>query len=541
MGAQGRALRDRRRLTWLVCAALLAGAPGAASARDCLEGTGIQALRAGIESGRLAGEQTRLKGVVSGRFPGSDGLNGFFLQQQGRDRPPWGLFVYTPEHAASELPVRGERVSVRGQAGEHQGNPQLEWVREIRSCGHRKPEAVTISPPLSRERRHELAGVLVAIDEPLTVTGHHELQRWGVLQLSVKGRRFHPASGVAGGRDAGFVLDDGSYEREPHPVPYLDSQQGRRVGSRLTRSEGILVRRFGQWRLHPVAEPVFRNANPRVSPPEVPSGAFRMASVNLQNFFPVTQQRGPSDPELRRRREAGIVEALAELDADVIAVQELANNQAAARELRQRLNRAAPGRYRFALGSDAVGNDAIRVALLLRAARVRTLHADVVSGRAHNRPPVRARVTLNGGREINVIAVHFKSRGGCGEDQVCGQQRRRAQARALSGALTGTDGEPVFVLGDFNSYAREQPLRTLAEAGIRPMVAPTLAADQRYTYVHRGQSGMLDFILGNRAADQWPQQGTIWHMGSDEVRGIPDRGPWGATDHDPVILDLLPR
>lgn len=523
-------------------AGLLGLLPGAAGARDCPAGRSIGAVREAVANSRITDEPIRVTGIVTGRFPGEHRLNGFFLQQDQEGGVPAGIFVYTPEHDQAEIPRHGTRVSVRAQAGEHRGSPQLEWVRTIRPCGRGEPEAVAIAPPLAPQRLDKLEGVLVRLDRELVVTGNHQLDRWGVLQLAAGGRLFHEATGVEGGREAGIVLDDGSYESQPQAAAYRDAEHGRRVGSRLTAAEGVLVKRFNQWRLHPVTEPVFRTTNPRRSPRERPEDALRLATLNLNNFFPITGARGPSDKALRQRREAGIVKALAAMDADVLAVQELANNPAAARELRRRLNAATRDDYRFALGTGRVGDDAIRVALLVRDGGLTVVDAGVIPGHAHNRPPVWARLEGSAdSRSLTTVAVHFKSRGGCGAGGVCGRERRRAQARSVASWLRDDASGPTFVLGDFNSYTQERPLQALARARLIPIVEPALPVEQRYTYVHRARSGMLDFILANESARELPSEGHVWHMGADEARGFATTGPWGASDHDPVMLDVLPR
>lgn len=540
MGAQRRSLRSgaRRGLMGLA----LGAASVAVHAQACPADTTIEEIRRGVQAGELEGASVRVRGVVTGRFTGDKALNGFFIQQPGRDAAPDGLFVYTPDHGRGDIPARGTRVSVRGQAGVHRGQAQLEWVAAITSCGQRSLQPIALDPPLSPSRRRALQGVLVATSGALVVTANQGLHRWGVLELAVGRRLFQASSGVEGGRPAGFVLDDGSYVTDPDTVAYTHEGHGRRLGSRLGRAKGILVKRFGQWRLHPVTKPSFSALNPRTLPPEADDDHLRVASFNLNNFFPVTAARGHRDQAKRRRHEAAVIRALGAMDADVLVIQELANNRAAAEVLRDRLNRRVPGRYDFATGPGRIGDDAIRVAILVRRqSGVGVVAVEALRNGPHNRPPVSVRLRLPEGGKLDVTGVHFKSRGGCGSDGVCGEARRQAQARALRRSLRPADDVPSLVTGDFNSYYQEAPLRRLRAAGLKPGVAPRVAPGQRYTYVYQGRAGMMDFALMDARARSLTRAGRIWHVGADEATRPAARGPWGASDHDAVIVDIAKR
>jgi len=116
-----------------------------------------------------------------------------------------------------------------------------------------------------------------------------------------------------------------------------------------------------------------------------------------------------------------------------------------------------------------------------------------------------------------------------------------AQAKALASAIPLDDATPTVVLGDVNSYSRERPMRYLGQAGLKRGLGPRLSPRDRYTYVYHGRSGMLDAALMDDAAQALNWQGAIWHFAADEARQPADHGPWGASDHDALILDLLPR
>ena len=130
-------------------------------------------------------------------------------------------------------------------------------------------------------------------------------------------------------------------------------------------------------------------------------------------------------------------------------------------------------------------------------------------------------------------------------------------------------GDPdVLLLGDFNSYSKEDPVTTL-EAGGYTDLAASLLGPGSYSYLFDGQLGHLDY--GFASASLAPQVTGIgnWHINADEVdlfdyndevfdspgeatfeekpdgsALVPPRvvfqpgTPYRASDHDPVLVGL---
>src|SRR5690606_19198753 len=91
------------------------------------------------------------------------------------------------------------------------------------------------------------------------------------------------------------------------------------------------------------------------------------------------------------------------------------------------------------------------------------------------------------GRIISVVANHFKSKSGDGDEPADGQGHfnadRTAQAQSLlefSGEIEDATGSSdVLLLGDFNAYSEEDPIEVFDQAGWTDLVA---ANDAGYTY-----------------------------------------------------------
>ncbi|MCS4503192.1 ExeM/NucH family extracellular endonuclease [Arhodomonas aquaeolei] len=491
------------------------------------------------------GDAVAVHGVVAANFGGDNALGGLYVQATGSE--PAGVFVYAPDRTAAELPPAGTRVRVSARSGRYHGRFQLEWVQRIERCGRATLAPVALELPATAGRLTMLEDTLVRLDSPLVVTGNHDLGRYGSLRLAV-GRRLH-SSGGKRGQPAGVLLDDGRYTRDPRPVPYLDGNGTRRAGDRVYAVTGILDRAFGAWRIHPVEPPRFAAGNPRARAPGR-RGAWRVASLNLENYFITRGGRGAPTAASFRAQQRRLVAALTALDADVLALQEIENRPAAVRRLVAALNRSLPGarHYRSAAAGRDRGGAVLRNALLYRPSRFSVERVVLDQDRTHNRAPVAARLRDARGRRAWVVSVHFKSRGGCPAEgdadrgAGCWARRRTRQARALSVWLHGlAGGDRALVLGDFNTYPGEPPLRVLAGGRrLQALAVRHIPPGQRYSYVYRGRAGLLDHALATPGLAESVRGVRLWHINADEPPVAAGRGPWRSSDHDPLLVDLFP-
>ncbi len=552
----------------LLLSTLIAPLPAAASACEDADTTPVYELAGqGVER-RAPEGRVRVEGVVTGAFLGEAGLDGFFIRgtEPAPDGLPSGLFVYAPElgPAQRERIEPGRRLLLTGEAAEHRGRPQLAWLAAVRACGTAPVTAHEIAWPPPEPGR--LEGVHVRLATPMVVTGNSELQRYGSLTLTPRRRAFRPTNfraesgppspALAGRR---LRLDDGSYGGRPEPVPYLDADGTRRLGSRVRRLTGVLTRAFGAWRLHPTEAPAFEAANPRPDPlPEPAAGTVRVAALNTGGYFVTLGERGAADRAALARQRAKLVAAAGRLRADILVLVEVENRPAAPADLVERLAAATGRPWRLARGGET-GDDAIRVSLAYRADRVEPVTEVARDARPvhHRPPPVAGFRPASGGAAFAVAGIHLKSKGGCPEagqvdrGQGCWNERRVEQAEALNGFLEawrqGRSGMPVLAAGDLNAYGGEDPARALAAAGRVDLLAEHLPWRDRYTYVYRGEAGYLDHLQADPGLADRVAAVYTYPINADEPRFLrydaddPDRvagDAFRAADHDPVAVDL---
>lgn len=578
-------LPPRRRLAPLALAlALLATTPIAAGAKVAQDVTPIGRVQGSGERSPLDGRQVTVEGVVTADWRA--GLGGFFMQDggDGDANTPDAIFVQPSGEAALAV---GDRVRVRGQVVESAaGKASLTTLKagRIERIAGDQPLPLRELPAAPADWR-ALEGERVRITAPLTLSGTDGLARNGELVVSFEGRLWQPSEVAVPGSPAyagverdnarrRLVLDDGSSERNPAQVRYLPADVVLRTGTAIGAVEGIVDRRYdGSWRLQLTA-PVAATAPQRPGAPQVP-GSLHVAAFNLENFFN-GDGKGGGFPTLRGARTqaefqaqlAKLVATIRPLQADVAALMELENDgygpDSAIATLVAALNegQGKAGDWRFVDAGQGPGTNPIRVGLIYRASKVKPVgHWATTAGGPfadHSRSPLaQAFRSKAGGAPFIVVANHFKSKG-CSEasgadadqhdGQACWNATRVETARRLDDWLrtdpTGTGATRIVLLGDFNAYAQESPLRELRARGWQDAFV-VAGVERPYSYVYNGQTGRLDHALLSPGFAPALRGAAEWHINADEMDALGYRernveGPWRSSDHDPLLLGFDP-
>lgn len=534
----------------------------------------------------LDGREVTVEGVVTGNF--GRHLGGWFLQDSGDGDPATadGLFVLAEN--AFEV-HHGDRVRVHGRVLEFgDGDATFTALQPlaVQPLGRGEVDFATVTAPPDDWERYE--GMQVRIEAPLTVSGQHDLARRGVLATAFDGRLFAPTEIAMPGAEAaavaadnarrGLLLDDARADEDPARVWYLpDHARSPRAGSVVEGVQGIVDQRFGRYRLQLTA-PVDLQPAARPPAPQV-GGDVRIAALNLENLFNgdghgggFPTERGARSPAELAAQLERLVATIAALDPDVVALMELENDgygpASSIAQLVAALNRGG-GDWRFVDAGEGPGDDAIRVGLIHRAARVRAVGVpatleDRPFGRRSRAPLAQAFAPIaNGTRDgpvFTVVANHFKSKrcgdasGGDrdqGDGQGCWNALRSDSARRLAQWLetdpTGSGSDLVAIVGDLNAYTMEDPVRILREAGWRDALAD--ASAPAYGYVYDGQAGRLDHALLSPALAARLAGAAEWHSNADEAPNVGYRAanggdghrPWRSSDHDPLLVGLRLR
>jgi predicted extracellular nuclease len=412
-----------------------------------------------------------------------------------------------------------------------------------------------------------------------------------------------------------ITLDDGLGSQNPpvlrHPNGNPFSLDNRfRGGDLVQNTTGVLGFDFNLYRIQPTAPAVYTAVNPRADAPARAEQGLRIAGMNTLNFFltpdypaghVLDNTCGPSqDMECRgadadqpsefTRQRNKLLAAIHGLDADIVGLNEIENTPGveplgdAVHGLVAGLNEMPDANPYAFIDTGVIGTDAIRVGLIYRPARVTPINTLAVLDSSadprfidtKNRPSLAQTFLDNAtGARFTVVVNHFKSKGtDCLDiddpDIEDGQGNcnltRTAAAQALADWLatdpTQSTDVDVLLIGDFNSYAMENPVAAL-EAGADDATGTLddytnliakFQGKNAYSYVFDGQFGYLDHALASSGLTAQTVGAADWHINADEPdvfdydtsfkpapqQALYEPNGYRASDHDPVVVDVVP-
>ena len=568
----------------------------------------IHTLQGTTETSPVAGQVKTVEAVVTGDFQNtSGGLSGFFVQEETTDRDAnaltsEGLFIY--DNGFGVNVTTGDVVRATGTVTEHFGLTELNTVSSLEVCssGVSLPVTDVTLPFASTTTMERYESMLIRLRQTLTVTSNFGLGRYGEVVVSSGGRLFTPTNIVSPGAAANtlqaandlnrLVIDDGSSTQNPDPIVYpgtgLTAFNTLRSGDTVGNVVGVVGYTAGAYRVHPTRAPQFLASNPRIAAPTLPgTGSLHVASFNVLNYFNgdglgggyPTARGADTATEFTRQRNK-IITAIGATGADIIGLMELENDgygvNSAIQDLTNGLNAAAPVGTRYSFinpGVSGIGTDAIAVGLIYRNETVQTIGAAAILDASvdarfndkKNRPTLAQSFveTATGGR-LTIAVNHLKSKGSScasigdpdtGDGQGNCKLTRTNAARALMSWLasdpTGSGDSDVLIIGDLNSYAKEDPVSVILAAGYSNLMASQ--GSGTYSFDFKGQSGSLDHALASPSLTAQVTGATDWHINADEPRVLDyneefkstkqlielyNGDAYRASDHDPVVVEL---
>ncbi len=548
----------------------------------------------------LVGQTVTTQGVVTGDFETFSALAGFYIQDpvgDGSAATSDGLFIYNASR--NDVSV-GDSVAVTGEVVEFNGITELSDVSSITGCseGAAVPTTPISLPEAENGDLEHNEGMHVSFAQELTISQNFFLGRYGQLTLSSGGRMYNPTNVYRPGTPEALaladenarrviILDDGRSSQNPNPIPYIGEDDTNRAGDTITGLTGNVD--YGlitsnsttrDYRIQPTAPVVMDRENERMAEPEDVGGRLQVAAFNVLNYFNgdglgggfPTSRGADSEVEFERQRDK-IIAAITAMDAEIVGLMEIENDAtggSAIEDLVDGLNaEAGAGTYDF-IDTGIIGGDEIKVALIYQPARVTPLGDYDTLTRAEdprflddrNRPPLAQTFTENGTDQVLTVVVnHLKSKGSdCDDlgdpDADDGQgncnKTREAAAEAIVDWLamdpTDSDDPDFMIIGDLNSYAREDPIVAFEEGGYINLNREFVGTDS-YTYIFDGWSGNLDYALASESLVDQVTDVTEWHINTDEpsvidyntefkTQDLYRPNVYRSSDHDPVIVGL---
>ncbi len=566
----------------------------------------------------LVGNTVSIEGIVVGDFQdgvaGTNGdFNGFHVQEEDADQDAdpatsEGIFVFDGNSPAVNVSI-GDKVRVSGSVTEFNGLTEINNTTFIDVCipAAGLPTVTDVILPLNAsDDLEKYEGMYVRLPQDLLILEYFNYDRFGEIVLGTDRLITPTAVFEPGSLDAAaladfnalsiITLDDGRSTQNPDPAIHpnggvFDLGNLFRGGDTVANVTGVMDYSFGLYRIQPTQGADYTSTNPRTAQPDDVGSGLRFASFNVLNYFSTLDGAGnicgpSSNQDCRGADNAGeftrqrdkIFAALAAIDADVVGLLELENHatDAALQNLVDGLNAVVgAGTYDY-VDTGPIGTDAIKVALLYKSARVSPLgdyaildsSVDPIFLDTKNRPALAQAFTdANNGGVFTVSVNHFKSKGSdcndvgdpdTGDGSGNCNLTRKAAATALANWLasdpTGSNDADVLILGDLNSYDKEDPIDALTGAGYTDL-ALHFNGEFAYSYVFGAQVGYLDYGLVTGGLLAQTSGATEWHINADEPDLIdydtsfklpaqdaiyaPDA--YRSSDHDPIVgaLDLL--
>jgi len=559
------------------------------------------------ETSPLVGQEVAIEGVVVGDFQATadnNYLNGFHVQDptgDGNDATSDGVFVY----ARNGIDVNvGDTVRVRGSVSEYNGMTEVS-ASQIWICSSGSSVApVELRLPVENVDDFEAyEGMLVTFPQALVMSEYFNFDRYNETVLTsvrhtTPTAEFEPGTAANEAEQAYLLdritLDDGRTNPNPDPAIHpngfdFDLNNLFRGGGTVQGVTGVIDYSFGLYRIQPTQGANYSDGdNARPLQPDDVGGSVKVASLNVLNYFTTIDDgnwicgpsedmecRGADTAEELARQRAKIIAALSGIDADVVGLIEIENNlgDGPTADLVSGLNDIVGADTYDYIATGAIGSDAIRVALIYKTASVTPSGGYAVLDSSvdpnfddsKNRPALAQTFMDNETGGLVTVAVnHLKSKGsacddvndpdtgdGQGNCNITRTNAATALVNWLAADPTGSKDPDVLIIGDLNSYDKEDPIDVLLAGGYSDLINYYLG-EYAYSYVFDGRTGYLDYALANSSLAGQVTGTTVWHINADEADLIdydmtykqdaqdaiyaPDA--YRASDHDPVIVGL---
>jgi predicted extracellular nuclease len=234
--------------------------------------------------------------------------------------------------------------------------------------------------------------------------------------------------------------------------------------------------------------------------------------------------------------------------------------------------------------TNALGTDAIKVGIIYKPAKATPIGSTAALNTGafgifqttsegnigRSRPALAQAFSDSCGGKVVVVGNHLKSKGSSCEGNIspvgpdpdaldgqgnCNLTRKAAAEQLVSWLATNpthTGVTEVLILGDFNSYSHEDPIKAIVTGGYTNLIASEIGSDA-YSYVFDGGWGYLDYAFASPSLLNQIDDVVEMHINADEP-GVLDyntnfksagqlvslyaHDAFRASDHDPVVVGL---
>ena len=561
------------------------------------------------------GQNYTLRGVITADYRYENGFSGFYIQtvdSKAKANLSNAIFVYIPASSSVKGGKVGDEVILRGRLTAYQNQLQIDQLQQdiltcnLNAASQVQPKSVDLPfnslAELTANSPQLYQGMLVKLPQTLTISENYNYGRFGELSLS-KERLFIPtnlypplsAEAKALAQKnllSKIILDDGynNQNRTPWLPQNFSAINSLRSGDQLKNVEGILEYRFNGWRIQPIQgrslPEVVSNTQSRQNVAVKDTKLIRAAAFNVLNYdngktgFPT--ERGATSQAEFDKQHRKIIKALKAIDADVYGLMEIANNGYDKNSAIAYLTQALGTDWKYVIpeNQDRLGTDVIAVAIIYNSKRVKPINKPVVLDLGDKNRTTIAQTfqPISGKQMFTIIPNHLKSKGCTGVDtqttdadqkdgQGCWNPTRVKAVEQLVQWMaknpTQVEKPNILLLGDMNSYAKEDPIQVFEKANYKVLLNDKVVGqgEQAYSYVFGvasnadgyGGAGNLDHAIADANLYSKVKIAFAWHINADEPTVLDyneeyktdaqkalffSEDAYRSSDHDPVIVDL---
>ena len=561
------------------------------------------------------GQNYTLRGVITADYRYENGFSGFYIQtvdSKAKENLSNAIFVYIPASSSVKGGKVGDEVILRGRLTAYQNQLQIDQLQQdiltcnLNAASQVQPKSVDLPfnslAELTANSPQLYQGMLVKLPQTLTISENYNYGRFGELSLS-KERLFIPtnlypplsAEAKALAQKnllSKIILDDGynNQNRTPWLPQNFSATNSLRSGDQLKNVEGILEYRFNGWRIQPIQgrslPEVVSNTQSRQNVAVKDTKLIRAAAFNVLNYdngktgFPT--ERGATSQAEFDKQHRKIIKALKAIDADVYGLMEIANNGYDKNSAIAYLTQALGTDWKYVIpeNQDRLGTDVIAVAIIYNSKRVKPVNKPVVLDLGDKNRTTIAQTfqPISGKQMFTIIPNHLKSKGCTGVDtqttdadqkdgQGCWNPTRVKAVEQLVQWMaknpTQVEKPNILLLGDMNSYAKEDPIQVFEKANYKVLLNDKVVGqgEQAYSYVFGvasnaegyGGAGNLDHAIADANLYSKVKKAFAWHINADESTVLDyneeyktdvqkalffSEDAYRSSDHDPVIVDL---
>lgn len=524
-------------------------------------------------SSALTSQVVTTQGIVTATFPGSNSLNGFFMQSATTNgsNASDGIFIYLGNTTFSV--AKGDAVEVTGTVTEYQNRTQISNVSVCKIKSHDNtilPTKVVFDENFkTNAERYE--NMLLEFDQTFTVISNRYLKQFG--QLSLSGKRLQSPTEVTIPGSTKYttlktsnsmnqiILDDASSVSYPTPTPFTDINGTRRTGECTDSLVTILDQNVFGYVLYALDDVVFYKNQRPTQPENLGNYNLKVCCFNLEYYLRENWGTGygPDNEADANRQHSKILKALQAIDADIYGLVEIQTGQTALQYLTDALNTSAQNDiYAYINDGTSTYGSYTKVGFIYRkdkVAPIKEIRSD--NTETQNRKKAQCFNLISNNESFIFSLNHFKSKSGGsyatadnvdkgdGQSYYNGDRVREANATVsfVNVCATYYNEPDILIMGDLNAYAKEDPLQVFYNYNYTHLLKQ-FHGDEEYSYSYNSEAGCLDHVLANSSLKQQITGCSVFHINTDEPSYFEyNQTPfydnmYRCSDHDPIVVGL---